>query len=248
MRAQSSNRGTLVTGLVLLGVGLFWFLRKLGIVFPDWMFQWPMILIIVGVAVGIQHKFSNPVSYILVALGVLFLLEPMLNLPQRLYEFFWPSILVGLGIVVLLNYVRGSGRKKEYVQGDFRQFTSKVSETTTTDGGRLLIKEVCVFGEQSKSFSSQDFAGGETTTLFGSTSLYFNEAKLTGPALLNATVAFGDLKIYVPADWAVENRVQAILGSAKDKRMEPAEGFNPVKKLVLSGTALFGEVSVKSLR
>jgi predicted membrane protein len=249
MRASTTNRGALLTGLALMGIGVFWFLRKMGVVFPEWLTSWPMILVLVGVGIGIQHKFSNPASYILVALGVLFLLEPAFSLPKRLYEFFWPAVFIGLGVVVLANYFRSSNKKSQTDSWmDPEQLKKKISESDTTGYGQVLIKEVCIFGENNKTIQSENFAGGEVSTIFGSSSIILGDAKLTNPAYLNATVLFGDTKIYVPADWVVENRVQSVLGAAKDKRIEPSGGFNPSKKLVISGTAIFGELSIKSMR
>ena len=54
---------------------------------------------------------------------------------------------------------------------------------------------------------------------------------------------FGGVDIRVPDDWAVNVQVSATFGGTETKRPEPAD---PKATLTITGSCLFGGVSIKS--
>lgn len=82
------KRGRIISGIVLIITGSLFFARKLGMIFPDWLFSWPMFLIALGVYIGAKHNFRNPSWLILVGLGAVFMLERFYP-DLSIYEYFW---------------------------------------------------------------------------------------------------------------------------------------------------------------
>ena len=62
--------------------------------------------------------------------------------------------------------------------------------------------------------------------------------------VLDASIIFGELRLYIPKEWAVENDVQTILGkvSAPMKLQR-----NNDTRIIITGTAIFGEVEIISI-
>jgi hypothetical protein len=88
-------------GLFLILLGGIYLLRQLNIFFfPNWLFSWPMILIIIGFISGIKHNFRNPWSYMLMFIGGIFLLGHLANIH---IIFLWPLILISIGIRMLIG-------------------------------------------------------------------------------------------------------------------------------------------------
>jgi hypothetical protein len=88
-------------GLFLIALGGIYLLRQLDFFFfPNWMFSWPMILIVIGFVSGIKHNFRNPGSYVMMFIGAVFLLGHIANIH---IIFLWPLILISIGIRMLMR-------------------------------------------------------------------------------------------------------------------------------------------------
>jgi len=46
---KNSENGRIIGGIILVGAGVILLLKTTGIFFPEWLFSWPMILILVGI-------------------------------------------------------------------------------------------------------------------------------------------------------------------------------------------------------
>ena len=90
------------TGFVLILIGGALFLNRLGLNLPTWIFTWPMILVVVGIVSGIKHRFSNISWLIITGVGIFFLMDDwMVDLNLR--EFFWPVMIIVMGLVFILR-------------------------------------------------------------------------------------------------------------------------------------------------
>jgi len=104
---RDNNRAFL--GLFLVGLGAIYLLRQLDFFFfPSWLFSWPMILIVVGIASGIKHNWRNTGAYVMIAIGSMFLLGHVLAISIC---YFWPLILIVIGVRMLFgkNYWHDNG-------------------------------------------------------------------------------------------------------------------------------------------
>ncbi len=104
MPPRHNNKRNIIGAIVILG-GLLLLLRNLdfGILFPDWLFSWPMILIIVGLVIGVNSKFEQKASIVLLILGVLFLFREITHLPIGGVIFPLGIIIVGFFLITRHN-------------------------------------------------------------------------------------------------------------------------------------------------
>ena len=229
------------TGIAIIVVGLLWLLKETGVVIPYWVFSWKTLMIGIGLVIGLNSNFQKPASYILIILGSAFLLEDVLILPFNLEDYFWPIMLIIIGLVVIIKPGRRGymdmGRKTggDYVTGEKRSVQSE---------NKLDI--VSVFTEQKKKILSKGFLGGEIVTIFGGGEIDLTQSDIDGQADLEAFVIFGSLKLIVPPNWEVRTNVVNILGSATDKRSSQVQVIPEDKVFVVTGTVIFGAIDVRS--
>ena len=108
------------------------------------------------------------------------------------------------------------------------------------------VNTTVVFGEIKNTIISKDFKGGKVASLFGATKLDFTNADINGVVVLDISQAFSETKIRVPHDWRVEADQTLLLATIEDKRIDIAQNINASKVLILTGTSLFGVISIKN--
>ena len=108
------------------------------------------------------------------------------------------------------------------------------------------VNTTVVFGEIKKTIISKDFKGGRIASLFGATKLDFTNADINGVVVLDISQAFSETKIRVPRDWRVEADQTLLLATIEDKRTDIAQNINAGKVLILTGTSIFGVISIKN--
>lgn len=227
---KNNNRKAIITGVVILAVGVIWLLRKMGIHMPYWLFSWEMILIGIGLAIGADNRFSNPASYILIIIGSVFLIDDVFNIPFNVMEYFWPLLLIFIGLMVIIR-----PRKK-----------SKFHKAKNMDDSFDKLDLVSVFNGIKRNVISKKFGGGETVTVFGGTELNLHQADIEEMVNLECVVVFGGLKLIVPKNWEVRMEATSLFGGVEDKRFTAVEVVSEEKVLVISGTVLFGGIDIVS--
>ncbi|MDQ4138920.1 MAG: cell wall-active antibiotics response protein [Bacteroidota bacterium] len=98
----SSPAGKVVAGLIIVAVGIVFLLRQLGYNFPNWLFSWPMILVVIGLINGAKSSFRNFGWLILIGLGFAFLLDQMYPIYQ-ITRFTWPLLIIGAGLFMIFR-------------------------------------------------------------------------------------------------------------------------------------------------
>ncbi|MEJ8801246.1 LiaF transmembrane domain-containing protein [Pontibacter sp. H249] len=250
--------GKVMAGLLLVIIGLVILATKLDYFFlPRWVFSWQMFLIVLGLFIGFKDNFRKPSWLVLIIIGTVFLISdlvPGINL--RFY--FWPILLIGIGLWVMLK----PKRQRSYFippaqpQQPLNDYTTETpaanyqdesfnvfgSDESTED----YVDATAVFGGVKKNIISKNFRGGEVVSIFGGTELNMSQADLQQPAVLEATQIFGGTTLVVPAHWEVKSEAVAILGGIDDKRPIMPGGYDPNKVLIIKGTSLFGGLQIKS--
>src|SRR5689334_21052667 len=96
-----NRRGRSVAGAILLIVGLVLLVKQFDFFFfPNWITDWPMILIVLGLYIGSKHNFRNSSWAIMIIIGVAFLLEHAL--PGSVH-IAWPMMIIGFGLWMILR-------------------------------------------------------------------------------------------------------------------------------------------------
>lgn len=229
MPKKGRSKKAIITGSAILIVGIIWLLRKAGVYIPHYLFGWEMILILIGLAIGIDNKFRNPASYVLIAIGSIFLIDDVFDIPFHVMEYFWPLLVIFIGLMVLIRPNRRS------------------SVTGAESGGPFdKLDLVSIFNGTKRNVQTKQFKGGETVTIFGGTELNLLQADMEEPVVLETTTIFGGTKLIVPRDWEVRTEATAIFGGVEDKRVSAVEVVSQERVLIITGTVIFGGVDIVS--
>ncbi|WP_126245465.1 LiaF transmembrane domain-containing protein [Chitinophaga rhizosphaerae] len=230
---DSGSNGGLWAGLIILCIGIFILLRRMGVFFPDWLFSWPMILIAIGFVMGVKGKFQGVAWFIVTFIGCVFLVGDIVPYNWNLRQFLWPAILIVIGIYII---GRATSKRQQYEQ----IFTA--DESASQDD---FLQATTVFSGTNKVVLSKNFLGGNVTTMFGGTELNFSQADINGEVILEITNLFAGTEIIVPSNWNVKVDINTVFGGIEDKRLVPP-AIPTNKTLILKGSCTFGGVDLKS--
>lgn len=249
---KSNNR--VIAGLILLAIGGVLLLSRMGFPFPGWLFQWPIILIILGLFDGVRNGFRSPAAVILLLIGGFFLLDYMV--PEfSLRHFTWPLIIISIGVGLILrpHRRRRSGDQQEpgFVTNPGGTDQRSYTESTTGYGpagysNEDYVDTVAVFGATRKIVVSKNFRGGDMVCLFGGQEIDLRQADIQGHVTLDVTQIFGGIKLILPTNWHVKSEMTAFFGGIEDKRQMASVTVHPEKVLVLEGTSIFGGIDIRN--
>jgi predicted membrane protein len=228
----SNNRA--IIGVVLVLAGLFLVLRNTGI-FPNYIdniiFSWPMLLIAIGLVITVGSSGGKTSGVIIMAVGAFFMIPLIFRESFHMYNMFWPSIFIVIGIIFIFSKRQGWS-----------------SVTSASETGDDYIDYVHVFSGGERQIVSENFRGGKVTAVFGGSEIDLTKAKLaTGTNILEIACVFGGTTIIVPDDWFVKIEVTPVLGGFGDSRkLSPGRTVDPTKLLIIKGGVVFGGGEVKS--
>jgi len=230
-RHLKNNRAFI--GVILVLVGFFLVMRNTGI-FPgfidDVVFSWPMLLVAIGLVMTLGNS-EKTAGVIIMAVGGFFLIPHIFRETFHVYNIFWPSIFIIVGIIFIFSKRKG--------------WNSVVSKGVIGDD---FVDYVNIFSGGERQVVSDNFKGGKVTAIFGGMELDLTKAKLTpGRSELEIACIFGGATIIVPDDWFVSIEVTPVLGGFSDSRkLSPGRTIDPSKQLVIKGTVVFGGGEIKS--
>ncbi|MEO5976387.1 MAG: DUF5668 domain-containing protein [Chryseolinea sp.] len=227
--------GRVLGGLIVVGVGAILLAKQVGTEFPDWMFSWPVILIVIGVYTGARHRFRNVGWLIPVAIGSAFLLDEII--PELDFgHFVWPVLIITTGLIMIFK----RSRHEEF----YKKWERDHNNEASTEG---MIDSVVFFGENKKQILSKDFKGGESVCVFGGIEVNLTQADIQGRVYLELVQVFGGAKLIVPSHWKIESEeMVSVFGGLNDKRQLQNTVTDHTKTLVLRGTSVFGGIDIKS--
>ncbi len=250
--------GSIWTGLFLLAIGGVLLLDQMGFPFPDWLFNWHSLLIIIGLFVGLRSGFRGFGWMIMILIGTFYLAKDSYpSLPVD--RFIWPTVLIGIGLIFILRprrahwddgrYRRNWDRWKERQEWRHRQRNDYTktnwSDAKTTNTTADFLDSTAIFGGTHKKVVTKTFKGGDVTSIMGGSEIDLTQADINGIVVLDVTQIMGGTKIIVPAHWEVRSEVTAVFAGFEDKRQQPAV-INPEKVLILQGTSIFGGIELRN--
>lgn len=209
----------------------------------------------------------------IVAAGVLFLLEYLGYLGGYHAWSFWPLILVIAGVDnILRRYRRLFGVALAVTGGLLLVYSLALAPLqwglvwpvlVIGLGVFLIIKVLTrrrrhpfppfarglppgpvVMGSKEDRIDSQEYAGGEVRTVMGSYVLDLTRAEMQGEsAVLHARVVMGAIEIRVPDHWRVDVKSSPILGAIENKIQEPAQAE---KTLIIHADVVMGGIEIRN--
>jgi len=273
-RRPPGGPGRLWAGLFLLLVGGVLLLDQLGFPLPDYLFNWHVLLIAIGLFLGLRHNFRGGAWLILILIGGVYMIQDYYPTIE-LHRFIWPGVLIVVGLLFILRprrhfrdqwhhewkeewkqKWRDDWERKRRDRGADPRFNRDTPPntgnqfTTGTSNSRSYTSEdfidaTSIFGGVHKKMVSKNFKGGDVVTIMGGTEIDLTQADYTGTARLDITQVMGGTKIIVPAHWEVRTEISAIFAGFEDKRQQPAMQ-NPDKILIIDGTSIFGGIELKN--
>jgi predicted membrane protein len=244
MMEGSHMRGYSWTGVLLLLIGIAALLKAALVPLPNWLFTWPMLLIVIGFFVGIRHGFRGLSWLIMILIGGAFLADHIYpDFEMRRYT--WPAVLIVMGLFFIFR----PRRRWQCDPDEKKKFVSDMPADPLINPEQTYSKEdfvnaTSVFGGTKKIIISKNFKGGDILSIFGGTELDLSKADINGTAILELINIFGGTKLILPSNWTVKSEAAVIFGSIEDKRSVTADGTEKI--LLLKGTVMFGGVDIKN--
>jgi predicted membrane protein len=243
------RHGHIWTGLIILIIGVAALLKAVAVPLPQWLFTWPMILIIIGVISGVKCGFRNHSWFFMILIGGAFLTGYIVpDIAVR--KFVWPSVLIMIGLAFILRPRRrqwwDENKNAEKKTTGFSTVEEAKVVDETQNSSEDILDTTSIFGGIKKNVLSKNFKGGDVTNIMGGTELNFSQADIKGEVTLDMTQIFGGTKIVVPSDWDVKSDIIAIFGGIEDKRSLENISINPGKTLLLKGTSIFAGIEIRN--
>jgi len=230
-------------GVIFITIGALFLLSNLGVFYFDnlWEF-WPVILIALGLsrAAGSRHISGWMSGGVLTLIGTVFLLRNLGYIHGSVWEYFWPLILILVGVSMLLRGFGGRG---------FRGYdpTSGPARAAMSDSTAAKIDEWAMFGGVKRRVESQEFEGGEAFVMFGGIEIDLRRAGTKLDEMrVDANAMFGGIEIRVPETWEVVVRGSGIFGGYDDKTRGVDTPGAKRPRLIVTGMAVFGGVGIKN--
>lgn len=251
--------GNSVVGILLIVAAAYLVVHAFGIQLPFLaniqfsVFQFCALLFCASVLIhGLTDRDWGSMVFGLL-LGYYFLAQ-VISLPHiPLWTAILAGILLSAGLERLFHkrgkfrYMGADGVEHEY--DDISEFRSAVRSDTTVKGAADgetspddYIENRVMMSTLNKYVASRAFRGAEVEVVFGSANFYFDRASMAeNTTMLHATVVFGTMNLYVPADWIVYDQASRYFSS----KNEPAvNGVPGAPTLCIDGECVMGRINV----
>lgn len=255
-RGKGGNSSTICSGLVIIAIGLVFLLKNLGVYIPDWIINWPTLLVVIGLLIGFKRRFSGGGWFIMVLVGGFFMLK---NIPELDFSKYYVAVaLMAFGLFLIIkpkqSFRHKDKWKRKFADLDIDELKADVNEHfekskwrkyKSTDDNDVL-DALSIFGSSHQNIHSKTFKGGDAIAIFGGCDVNLTQADFEGVLHLDVVAFFGGVKIILPPSWEVKSDVTAIFGGLEDKRTIGPVGTEPRKIVKISGVAMFGGVEIKN--
>lgn len=219
----------LTTGIIIVLIGIMLLLVTTDTVEGDILWAWiPGLFVLLGVWALVRSGFRNIVGPVmLIAIAGAFLLRTLNVIEAGVIGTYWPAFIVLFGILVIIN----RSRKRHRIE------ISGISTSETTSVG--------VFGSDRRRVSTDNFTNAEVVAIFGDSELDLRDSTVSNPpAMIEATAVFGDVEIRLPAEWEIDIQVMSVFGDTVDRRPRSQEHDPQGPTLILTGSAVFGDIEI----
>ena len=105
---RGERSGRVFLGLIIMTIGSIFLAKQTGVEIPGWLLSWPMILIVVGLFIGIKHRFKDWAWLILILIGSAFLAGNFIE-GFNIGHLMWPVIIIVIGLVMIIRPRKKNG-------------------------------------------------------------------------------------------------------------------------------------------
>lgn len=243
------NQNKLLTGLIILLAGVGLLAKKAGFSVPDWLFSWPMILIIIGLWGAIRQGFRCTSWIILLIIGMAFLIDEYIkDFPLRPYLL--PIAIIILGIWIILKKPRRTRHDFRFLRSwKNKEYNKSWNYCQSTQDSADSIQISSIFSGIKKIILSKNFQGGKITCIFGGVELDFMKSDMNGTQVIEIDEVMGGIKLKVPQNWEIQTEIDGVFHGIDDKRnFMPGnnDNRNNKKMLILRGNAVMSGIEISS--
>ena len=222
-------------GTFLIVIGAIWAIKTMHIFSYEFEYlylSWPVFLMALGCFLIIRSR-GNFGGFVLIFIGGAYFLSRMFDLSVgEIFSNFWPLLLIGVGISILLEYWRGKPKK-----------TKSGQETVTDD----FIEVSGVLSDENLNVESQNLTGIKVSTMLGGVKINLFGAKPVKDCIIDLEILMGGVELFIPSHWKVRNDVSTLFGGVEESRRRsvPLEGTEQ-PEITIKGSVLFGGLEIKS--
>ncbi len=209
----------LVAGIFFTALGVLLTLDNLDIIDAGRVLRfWPVVLIVVGL-MNLNQAGRRGLSIVAIVLGSLMVAARAHLVRFSLFDF-WPLILIGIGVVIVLRALGVSGPEQ------------RSSLWSVMNTRKMTIDPAQLHGSQIISFM-----GGSQIELT-------NTGEHEGPVIVEVLAMWGGIEIRVPSGWEVIAEVVPVMGGIDIKTAGAPGG----KQLVVRGLVFMAGMEIKNVR
>ena len=235
VRARPGLTGRMVLGLVIMSLGVLWTLDNLGLVESEPILRWwPTVLVAIGLGqLTGWTGCRRPVSGALFVIFGGWMLAHNLDLVQTSVWELWPLALVAIGVGMLVrSSSRFSGPGGREGSGGREDVSSRLSAFAFMSGVDRKV-------------ASPEWTGGDATAVMGGVKLDLRGARPAPQgAVLDVTVCWGGIELYVPDHWRVVNEATVLMGGLEDRTKTPPPDTKDT--LIVRGLVCMGGIEVRN--
>ena len=240
---------TVQLAFLLIASGALLLCFNTGLLNPVWksfIFSWPMLLIVMGAICVCKFHFITGIIF--AGTGKFFLIEkarviyPNDIQVEQLISYFWPTMIIVLGIVILLYFITGPKRCcKRHHKGNWKE--DCITNENQNNDGKIHYR--FVFSGTEQVILDPVFKGGTIDATFSGLELDLRRTSLAeGDTFLHINAVFGGVEITAPDTWDIEIKSNSFAGGVYDSRLKPIE-IDRTRKLIITAKCIFGGITVK---
>jgi predicted membrane protein len=240
--------GRLVFGFVVIALGVLFTLDNLGMLEAGEILRWwPAALLAYGLTrlTGLSGRQSMVPGVIFTLAGALLLLHEFGFVHVDPWDL-WPVVLVVVGGSMVAGAMRRTrGADASMTIGTLRHAggaDAPAEPGATTDS---TFSTFVMWSGVERKVVSPDFRGGDVTAIMGGAEIDLRQAKMPGGrTVIDLTVLWGGVDLYVPGDWTVTVEALPLMAGIEDATRAPAGEIRG--NLVVKGVVLMGGVEIKN--
>lgn len=114
------------------------------------------------------------------------------------------------------------------------------------EAGNARPESFTIFGGVERRISDPAFTGTEMTAILGGYKVDLRKAQMAGEkAVITATAIFGGIELLIPESWIVDLHGAPVFGGYNDETLH-REGPVSGSRLIIEGFAMFGGITIKN--
>ena len=224
------KRTSILWGIVLVVLGVLFVMKALGVGVDLWFDGWWTLFIIVPGVIGLFTEREKLGNLICITVGV-FLLLAVRDVID--FSMFWKLL---IPIIVILFGLK-------MIFGAFFRQKSDEAYRKAKESGKTMKNGMAIFGGTEMKFAGEVFEGAELNVIFGGLDCDLRGAQITDDCVINISVVFGGVDIFLPDTVNVKIHTTSIFGGVSDETKRPFEEGKPT--VYVRGFALFGGADIE---